>query len=155
VNPAAGCRGADVAEVQRIKGASFRLRLRTDRCECGQRRDREQDSSTHAGNLVMMNGRGIVSQRHLARRHAEVGQTAQRSRTVEPDDIVRFTDISGDRNPLHYDLEAARATPFGEIIVQGGVTSAILNAVVAEDLPGPGSVFSPRQLELQSACTAG
>ena len=71
----------------------------------------------------------------------EVGQTAQRSRTVEPDDIVRFTDISGDRNPLHYDLEAARATPFGEIIVQGGVTSAILNAVVAEDLPGPGSVF--------------
>jgi acyl dehydratase len=70
-----------------------------------------------------------------------VGQTAERSRVVTPDDIVRFTEISGDRNPLHYDLEAARATPFGEIIVQGGVTSAILNAVVAEDLPGPGSVF--------------
>jgi acyl dehydratase len=71
----------------------------------------------------------------------EVGQTAQRSRSVAPDDIVRFTEISGDRNPLHYDIEAARATPFGEIIVQGGVTSAILNAVVAEDLPGPGTVF--------------
>ena len=70
-----------------------------------------------------------------------VGQTAERSRLVTPDDIVRFTDLSGDRNPLHYDLEAARATPFGAIIVQGGVTSAILNAVVAEDLPGPGSVF--------------
>jgi acyl dehydratase len=70
-----------------------------------------------------------------------VGQTAQRSRLVTADDIVRFTDISGDRNPLHYDLEAARATVFGGIIVQGGITSAILNAVVAEDLPGPGSVF--------------
>jgi acyl dehydratase len=70
-----------------------------------------------------------------------VGQTAERSRLVTADDIVRFTEMSGDRNPLHYDLEAARATPFGEIIVQGGVTSAILNAVVAEDLPGPGSVF--------------
>ena len=70
-----------------------------------------------------------------------VGQTAQRSRLVTPDDIIRFTEMSGDRNPLHYDLEAARATPFGAIIVQGGVTSAILNAVVAEDLPGPGSVF--------------
>ena len=70
-----------------------------------------------------------------------VGQTAQRSRKVTSDDIVRFTEISGDRNPLHYDVEAARATPFGEIIVQGGVTSAILNAVVAEDLPGPGTVF--------------
>jgi acyl dehydratase len=70
-----------------------------------------------------------------------VGQTAQRSRVVTSDDIVRFTEMSGDRNPLHYDLEFARATPFGDIIVQGGVTSAILNAVVAEDLPGPGSVF--------------
>ncbi len=48
-----------------------------------------------------------------------VGQTAQRSRTVTSDDIVRFTEISGDRNPLHYDVEAARATPFGEIIVPG------------------------------------
>jgi acyl dehydratase len=42
---------------------------------------------------------------------------------------------------LHYDEEAARATRFGGIVVQGGVTSAILNAVVAEDLPGPGTVF--------------
>ena len=70
-----------------------------------------------------------------------VGQTAERSRTIGPKDIELFTEISGDRNPLHYDIEAARATPFGEIIVQGGVTSAILNAVVAEDLPGPGTVF--------------
>ena len=52
-----------------------------------------------------------------------------------------FTRISGDRNPLHYDLEAAKASRFGEIVVQGGVTSAILNAVVAEKLPGPGTVF--------------
>ena len=70
-----------------------------------------------------------------------VGQTAERSRKVESTDIERFTAISGDRNPLHYDEEVAKATRFGEIVVQGGVTSAILNAVVAEDLPGPGSVF--------------
>jgi len=70
-----------------------------------------------------------------------VGQTAQRSRAVTARDIELFTDISGDRNPLHYDEEVARATRFGGIVVQGGVTSAILNAVVAEDLPGPGTVF--------------
>lgn len=70
-----------------------------------------------------------------------MGQRATRSRTVEWDDIQRFTEISGDRNPLHYDEDFARATRFGGIIVQGGVTTAILNAVVAEDLPGPGSVF--------------
>ena len=70
-----------------------------------------------------------------------VGQVAERSRTVNAKDIERFTEISGDRNPLHYDEAVAKASRFGEIVVQGGVTSAILNAVVAEDLPGPGTVF--------------
>lgn len=71
----------------------------------------------------------------------QVGQTAELSRAVEARDIERFTEISGDHNPLHYDQQAAAATPFGSIVVQGGVTSAILNAVVAEKLPGPGTVF--------------
>jgi len=71
----------------------------------------------------------------------EVGATAEMSRTVSAADIALFTEISGDRNPLHYDQAAARATRFGEIVVQGGITSAILNAVVAEKLPGPGTVF--------------
>ena len=70
-----------------------------------------------------------------------VGQRAERSRRVSDGDIALFTEISGDRNPLHYDESAAAASPFGRIIVQGGITSAILNAVVAEDLPGPGTVF--------------
>ena len=69
------------------------------------------------------------------------GDRATLSRKVEADDIELFTRISGDRNPLHYDEQAARGSRFGEIIVQGGVTSAILNAVVAERLPGPGTVF--------------
>src|SRR6478736_3155507 len=70
-----------------------------------------------------------------------VGQVAERSRTVTVKDIERFTEISGDRNPLHYDETVAKASRFGEIVVQGGITSAILNALVAEDLPGPGTVF--------------
>ncbi|MGW4340082.1 MaoC family dehydratase [Rhodococcus koreensis] len=75
------------------------------------------------------------------RRTPIVGQTAELSRTVGDNDIALFTDISGDRNPLHYDETAAKASKFGEIVVQGGITSAILNAVVAEELPGPGTVF--------------
>ena len=55
--------------------------------------------------------------------------------------IALFTEIGGDRNPLHYDEAAANASRFGEIVVQGGITSVILNAVVAEELPGPGTVF--------------
>jgi acyl dehydratase len=69
------------------------------------------------------------------------GQTVKRSRDVTSRDIDLFTQISGDRNPIHYDNDIAQATRFGGIVVQGGVTSAILNAVVAEDLPGPGTVF--------------
>lgn len=70
-----------------------------------------------------------------------VGQKAEMTRQVQEQDIEMFTAISGDRNPLHYDARLASTTKFGEIIVQGGVTSAILNAVVAEKLPGPGTVF--------------
>jgi acyl dehydratase len=70
-----------------------------------------------------------------------VGQVAELSRTVGDNDIALFTLISGDRNPLHYDETAAKASRFGEIVVQGGLTSAIPNAVVAERLPGPGTVF--------------
>ena len=71
----------------------------------------------------------------------KAGQTASRTRTVRQRDIELFTELTGDRNPLHYDERAASASRFGGIIVQGGVTSGLLNAVVAEELPGPGTVF--------------
>jgi len=70
-----------------------------------------------------------------------IGQMARRTRKVADRDIELFTELTGDRNPLHYDAEAAARSRFGGIIVQGGVTSGLLNALVAEDLPGPGSVF--------------
>lgn len=70
-----------------------------------------------------------------------VGAAAERTRQVGQREIELFTEITGDRNPVHYDRAAAEATVFGGLIVQGGITSGILNAVVAEDLPGPGTVF--------------
>jgi acyl dehydratase len=73
--------------------------------------------------------------------HVRVGDRARRTRTFSSRDIELFTELSGDRNPLHYDQARASRSRFGGIIVQGGVTSGLLNAVVAEDLPGPGSVF--------------
>lgn len=70
-----------------------------------------------------------------------VGAVAERSRTTSMRDVEMFTEMTGDRNPLHYDEALAASTPFGGLIVQGGVTSGLLNAVVAEDIPGPGTVF--------------
>src|SRR5215471_21274175 len=71
----------------------------------------------------------------------QAGETAERSRQTSLRDIELFTEITGDRNPIHYDKDLAEASVFGKLIVQGGVTSGILNAIVAEDLPGPGTVF--------------
>ncbi len=70
-----------------------------------------------------------------------IGAMATRTRRTSMHDVEMFTEMTGDHNPVHYDLELARNLPFGGLIVQGGVTTGLLNAVVAEDLPGPGSVF--------------
>ena len=70
-----------------------------------------------------------------------VGAHAELSRTTTMRDVEMFTEMTGDRNPIHYDEELAAKTPFGGLIVQGGITTGLLNAVVAERLPGPGTVF--------------
>jgi acyl dehydratase len=70
-----------------------------------------------------------------------LGARAERGRMTTMRDVEMFTEMTGDRNPIHYDAELAANSPFGGLIVQGGVTTGLLNAVVAEDLPGPGTVF--------------
>jgi acyl dehydratase len=70
-----------------------------------------------------------------------LGSHAERSRTTTMRDVEMFTEMTGDKNPIHYDADLAAKSPFGGLIVQGGVTTGLLNAVVAEDLPGPGTVF--------------
>lgn len=70
-----------------------------------------------------------------------VGASAERTRRTSMRDVEMFSEMTGDRNPLHHDANIAAASPFGRTIVQGGVTTGLLNAIVAEDLPGPGTVF--------------
>lgn len=72
----------------------------------------------------------------------KVGQKAARSVTLTAQHVASYAQISGDRNPLHFDLDFARATgKLDGLIVQGGLTTGLLHALVATDLPGPGSVF--------------
>jgi acyl dehydratase len=70
-----------------------------------------------------------------------IGQRATRSLTLTADHVRRFAEISGDRNPLHFDEGFAARTRFGRLLVQGGLTTGLLHALVAMDLPGPGTVF--------------
>lgn len=83
------------------------------------------------------------------------GANAERSKTVGTREIELYTEITGDRNPLHYDEKAASESMFGGLIVQGGVTTGMLNAVVAEDLPGPGTVFLGMELKFVKAVYVG
>lgn len=71
----------------------------------------------------------------------EVGQTADRSLTLTSEHVRRFAELSGDYNPLHFDEGFAERTRFGRLVVQGGLTTGLLHALVAMDMPGPGTVF--------------
>lgn len=70
-----------------------------------------------------------------------VGQRASRSLTLTAAHVRAFAEISGDYNPLHFDEAFAARTKFGRLVVQGGLTTGLVHALVAMDLPGPGTVF--------------
>jgi acyl dehydratase len=70
-----------------------------------------------------------------------VGQRAVRSITLTAEHVKAYAEITGDYNPLHFDAEFTSKTKFGKLVVQGGLTTGLLHALVAMDLPGPGTVF--------------
>jgi len=70
-----------------------------------------------------------------------VGQLGTWTRTFTAEDVERYAELTGDRNPLHFDADFAARTRPGALIVHGGLTTGLFHALVAEVLPGPGSVF--------------
>ena len=70
-----------------------------------------------------------------------VGQKASRILRLTAGHVESFAEITGDYNPLHFDEEFAGKTKFGRLVVQGGLTTGLLHAQVAKDMPGPGTVF--------------
>jgi acyl dehydratase len=70
-----------------------------------------------------------------------VGQKAKRSITLTADHVETYAQLTGDRNPLHFDEAFVSKTKFGRLVVQGGLTTGLLHALVAMDMPGPGTVF--------------
>ena len=70
-----------------------------------------------------------------------VGQQATRSIRLTADHVRKFAELSGDYNPLHFDTSFTAKTKFKRLVVQGGLTTGLLHALVAMDMPGPGTVF--------------
>ena len=85
----------------------------------------------------------------------DVGDTATRSITLTEEHVEAFAEITGDRNPLHFDEAFAAGTRFGRRVVQGGLTTGLLHALVAMDLPGPGSVFLSQDWEFTAPVFIG
>src|SRR5689334_12535345 len=75
----------------------------------------------------------------------QVGDRARRSLTLTARHVETFAELTGDYNPLHFDADFAARTRFGGLVAQGGLTTGLLHALVAMDLPGPGSVFLSQQ----------
>jgi acyl dehydratase len=73
--------------------------------------------------------------------NAIVGQRAERTLTLTPKHVQTFAELTGDYNPLHFDEAFVARTKFGKLVVQGGLTTGLLHALVAMDMPGPGTVF--------------
>ena len=70
-----------------------------------------------------------------------VGQKASRSATLTAEHVHTYASLTGDHNPLHFDEVFAAKTRFGRLVVQGGLTTGLLHALVAMEMPGPGTVF--------------
>ncbi|MBM3944669.1 MAG: MaoC family dehydratase [SAR202 cluster bacterium] len=71
-----------------------------------------------------------------------IGQTARRTLTVTAEMVQAYAEITGDYNPLHFDESFTARTRFGRLMAQGGITTGVLHALVAMDMPGPGTVFT-------------
>ncbi len=76
-----------------------------------------------------------------------VGTRATRERTITDDDIVRFAEVSGDRNPVHLDADYAARSPFGQRIAHGFLIGSLISAAIGMDLPGPGSIYLGQTLK--------
>ena len=76
-----------------------------------------------------------------------VGTRATRERTITDDDIVRFAEVSGDRNPVHLDADYAARSPFGQRIAHGFLVGSLISAAIGMDLPGPGSIYLGQTLK--------
>ena len=77
----------------------------------------------------------------------EIGMSRMLERKITQYDIILFSKISGDQNPVHLDKEYAQQTIFGRRIAHGMLTASLISAVIAEQLPGHGTVYLSQTLK--------
>lgn len=84
-----------------------------------------------------------------------VGQQASFSKTITEADILLFSAVSGDTNPVHIDAEAAKASIFGERIAHGMLSASLVSTVLGTRLPGPGTIYLSQTLKFRAPVRIG
>lgn len=79
----------------------------------------------------------------------QTGDTVSRSLTIGDDTIRAFADVTGDTNPIHLDDDYAAGTKFGRRIAHGMIAAGLISATIANDLPGPGTVYLSQTLKFK------
>lgn len=85
----------------------------------------------------------------------QIGDSAEITKTIEQADIDAFANVTGDHNPVHVDEEFAKTTRFGKRIAHGMLTASLISAVLANKLPGEGSVYLGQTLQFVAPVFAG
>lgn len=63
--------------------------------------------------------------------HLKIGETATFSKTVTETDIVLFSGLTGDFDPIHVNEEYAKASAFGRRIAHGGLVMGLLSTTAS------------------------
>jgi 3-hydroxybutyryl-CoA dehydratase len=85
----------------------------------------------------------------------KVGDSAEASRTITDEDIRAFAELTGDRNPVHLDDEYAAGTRFGRRIAHGMLGASLISALLANELPGSGTVYLSQSLRFAAPVYPG
>ena len=84
-----------------------------------------------------------------------IGDSISSSRVFTLDDITHFAEVSGDHNPIHLDDNYAATTRFGRRIVHGMLVASSISAIIANQLPGTGSVYLSQTLKFKAPVFPG
>lgn len=84
-----------------------------------------------------------------------IGQTADLSKTITEADIVMYSAVSMDTNPIHLNEELARASRFGGRVAQGMLSASLISAVLGSHLPGPGTIYLSQSLKFRAPVKIG
>ena len=77
----------------------------------------------------------------------QVGETASLSKMITDEDVRAFAQVTGDYNPVHLDDDFAQKTRFGRRIAHGMLSASLISAVLANQLPGQGTVYLSQTLQ--------